>query len=945
MPTLPRAAWLALGAIGAALLADGGGLSLGLPAAATIAMATAALLIGGVALRRERMAVAALAIGIGAVGLRAGLGVAVGAAAMVAPLPTGSSQWHAQVVDVSSPSGAEQRAFLHLADEVDDPVSEGTAGWLVYAWLPRHPALVPGDLLTVRGTLEPPPLDAPGFAGFLASQGAVGTLKATSLDLLGEGSGGMASVEQLRWAIDGALARAIPEPEAGLAAGILIGLRERVSRAVADDFTTTGLTHVVAISGWNIALVAGIATSLLRAAGLARRPRSLLVIVAIVVYTILAGAEASVIRAALMGGIVLLAREGGRPAGAAAALGIACAGLLLAEPRMIGDIGLQLSLAATAGLLALGGSSEAAVRRLTRGRAPRWFCETLGVSLAAQLATLPLILLHFGRLSLISPLANLLVAPVVPLAMLGAVVGVGAGLLLAIPALGPLLAPLDLLAWLPLATMVRGAGLLSQVPLASVELPAGLSVLAAVLSLLVLLGVLRRARSPTGSATVTDPRPQASGSEPRKHPGRRVRVVAAVLVSATLVVTVSTVLAARPVNQVQVSVLDVGQGDAILLEASGGQRMLVDGGPDPDLLVRRLDERLPLWDRRIDLVVLTHPHEDHSGGLAGLAPRYRVGRIAETGLASDGAGVRELRAMADRLGISRVRMTQGDTFSLGAARVDVLWPPLDDVLAEDAATNRSVNDTSIVLGVSMGHQRALLTGDLEDDRDAELLAAMPIDGRPWDLLKVAHHGSATATSGRLLEAIRPRLAAISVGLDNDYGHPAPALLERLDEIGAQVWRTDQQGTLSVALDGQPVTTASLHGGRFTLPCPAATAPHPLARTAGRHACYARPDGGAHPNGSAFAAPVHRAVGAAAAARHRRRRGGLVPGLPRRAGGSHRGPPPGRGSRAPPRHRQGAAGGSCAACPRTRPGRRCLASRGRPSRAVAAGGRPSGHAAR
>jgi len=237
----------------------------------------------------------------------------------------------------------------------------------------------------------------------------------------------MAAVEQLRRGIDGALARALPEPEAGLAAGILVGLRERVSRAVSDDFTATGLTHVVAISGWNIALVAGIATGLLRATGLSRRPRSLIVMAAIAGYTLLAGAEASVIRAAVMGGIVLLAREGGRPAGAAAALGIACWALLMVEPRMIGDIGLQLSLAATAGLLALGEPAEAAVRRLTSGRAPRWFCETLGISLAAQLTTLPLILLTFGRLSLISPLANLLVAPVVPLAMAGAAVGGSVG--------------------------------------------------------------------------------------------------------------------------------------------------------------------------------------------------------------------------------------------------------------------------------------------------------------------------------------------------------------------------------------------------------------------------------------------------------------------------------------------------------------------------------------
>ena len=466
MPLMPRAGWLASGAIGAAVLGALGIVSPGFFALIVTAGAIALLPATALAWKLERGALAALLFGLATILLRMALAAGFdGRSAEGAPLPAGQGAWQAQVEDLSAPSGTEQRAFLRLyvAATVDTP------GWRVYAWLPRHPALVPGDLVSVEGQLDPPPPNAPGFAGFLAARGAVGTLKAGSLALVAHGSGLRSAVERLRWSIDGLLGRALPEPEAGLAAGILVGLRERVSRIVADDFTTTGLTHVVAISGWNIALVAGIATGLLRATGLGRRWRSLLVMAAIAGYTLLAGAEASVVRAAVMGGVVLLAREGGRPADAAAALGLACWGLLIADPDMVTDIGLQLSLAATAGLLALGGPAEAAVQRLSAGRAPRWFCETLGVSLAAQVATLPLILLHFGRLSLISPLANLLVAPVVPLAMLGALVGALLGPLLVAPIVHLLLAPVSLLAWLPLAAMVRGAALLSGVPFASVD--------------------------------------------------------------------------------------------------------------------------------------------------------------------------------------------------------------------------------------------------------------------------------------------------------------------------------------------------------------------------------------------------------------------------------------------------------------------------------------------
>ncbi len=909
MPRLPRAGWLAVGAIGAALLSEGGSFALPLPPWVGLVLSAVLLAVGIGAAVLRRGPLAALCLASGSVWLRAAAAsVLAGSALAASVLPIGSGAWDAVVTDVSAPNGAEQRAFVRLETDADS----GGGGPLLYAWLPRYPALIPGDRISVRGTIAAAPTDAPGFAGFLESHGAAGTLKARELALTAAGGGFTASVEQFRWGIDEALSQAIPEPEAGLAAGILIGLRERVSRAVADDFTTTGLTHVVAISGWNIALVAGIATALLRATGLARRPRSAIVVAAIVVYTILAGAEASVIRAAVMGVVVLIAREGGRPSGAAAALGLACWGLLLVEPRMIDDIGLQLSLAATAGLLALGSHAESAVRHITRGRAPRWLAETLGVSLAAQLTTLPLILLHFGRLSIISPLANVLVAPVVPLAMLGAAVGVLLGPALGIaPFMSLLLAPLLLGSWLPLAAMTRGAGLLADVPLANVELGQPFDLVSAALATLALTAALRAARRrPTHGQSAPAAVPTAPTTPPHAHRRRR---VAAVALSTILVAAVSVVLIARPLPGLQVSVLDIGQGDAILLQASDGSRMLVDGGPDPDLLVRRLDEQIPIWDRSIDLVVLTHPHEDHAGGLAGLAPRYKIRRIAETGMPSTGSGVTGLRAIAAQGGIARVRLVAGDVVPLGDARAEVLWPTREAIPDHTMSDGRAINGTSIVLAVSLGEQRVLLTGDAEDDHDADIAAAIPHDGRRWDLLKVAHHGSATASSRSLLETLRPRLAAISSGVGNSYGHPTPATLQRLHDVGARVWRTDEQGTLTIDLDGRTRSATAMLAGPPRPPrCVADPVIGPLPSAHGRDPCYARLDGSTHSNRSARTAAVHLALSTPAATHDRGGGGGLVPGLSSHAGGRRIGPTPGRDSRAPPRRGQDAADGASAA---------------------------------
>ena len=884
MPRLPRAGWLALGAIAAALLTASDRFES--PGWVALVAGISALIGAAIAGYARRPGTTALLVAFGTVALRAGIAAMLAlASSATPPLEAGSGEWAGSVADVSSPSGTEQRAFVRLRAEPDGE-------WLVYAWLPRHPALVPGDAIEVRGTVQLPPEDAPGFADFLESRGAAGTLKAHAVRLVGSEGGFTAAVEGVRWGLDEALSRAIPEPEAGLAAGILVGLRERVSPQTADDFTVTGLTHVVAISGWNIALVAGIATALLRATGLGRRPRSLIVVVAIVVYTILAGAEASVIRAAVMGGVVIVARESGRPSGAVAALGLACWGLLLAQPSMIDDIGLQLSLAATAGLLALGGPAESAVKRVTRGRAPRWFDETLGVSLAAQLSTLPLILLHFGRLSLISPLANLLVAPVVPLAMLGAAVGTLIGPLVVGAVSALTLGPLLVASWVPLALMTRGAGLLAQVPLANVELPPPFDLVGGAIAGLALLLTLRRARRASADVPRSwQPPPPSSPRRPRRRP--------AALMAVVLIATTAVVLVARPGPRLGVSVLDIGQGDSILLEAGDGTRLLVDGGPDPDLLVRRLDERIPAWDRHIDLAMLTHPHEDHSGGLAGLAPRYRVSRLIETELTSEGAGVLELRAAAERRGTRRIRLTQGASFALGEARVDVLWPPEEAIPDRILTDGRAINGTSVVLAVTIGRQRILLTGDLEDDHDADLLELIPHDGRRWDLLKVAHHGSATASSRPILDVLRPRLAAISSGHGNRYGHPAPATLQRLDDIAARVWRTDTQGTLSVGFDGAPRSTADLLAGWRTAACPSGRSRTAATTTSPVDPCYIRPDGGTHPNRSALPARLDLALATPVAAHDGGGGGGLVPGLSRLARGARGRPTVGGNGRAPP----------------------------------------------
>jgi competence protein ComEC len=406
-----RAASAALGAAAASLL-----LHPGPPGpVAWLALACALVLGAGLAMRgREPLLVASIA----ALAIAGRLAAAPGASLVERPLPDSDGPWRAVVESLSSPREGQQAATIRLLGPE----------LRVAAMLPRFPAIAPGDRLTVDGALRPPPVGP--YGDYLRRTGVAGTLRSRMLEVeAGEGVG--AALEGLRRSASAALDRAIPEPEAGLAAGILIGLRDRVDRQLAADFTTAGASHVVAISGWNIAIVAASISAL--GGQLARRRRSILTAAAILAYVVFVGASPSVVRAAAMAGVVLLARESGRAGRAAAALGWAAALLLVAEPGLIRDAGFQLSTLATGGLIAWATPLSERIGRLGRGRLPGWLTEGLGVSLAAQAATLPIVLLSFGRLSVVAPAVNLAVVPLVAPAMAAGGMALAAGAVVAIP--------------------------------------------------------------------------------------------------------------------------------------------------------------------------------------------------------------------------------------------------------------------------------------------------------------------------------------------------------------------------------------------------------------------------------------------------------------------------------------------------------------------------------
>jgi competence protein ComEC len=254
-----------------------------------------------------------------------------------------------------------------------------------------------------------------------------------------------------------------------------------------------------------------------------------------------------------------------------------------------------------------------------------------------------------------------------------------------------------------------------------------------------------------------------------------------------------------PDDKLHVSFLDVGQGDAILIQTPNGQDILIDGGPDPQKINLELSKKLPFWDRTIDLVVCTQPQADHVTGLVEVLQRYEVEQVLEPGVSYNSSIYQEWCNLVEEKQIKWDTAQAGQEIDLGnGIKIEVLNPPAS--LWE--GTSDDVDNNGVVLRLSWGQLSFLFTADIREEAEFELIGQRA--NLKSTVLKVAHHGSETSTSQRFLAAVDPEVAVISVGADNPFGHPSPEVLERLiDMVGEDnVYRTDEDGTIEFITDGE-----------------------------------------------------------------------------------------------------------------------------------------------
>ena len=556
----------------------------------------------------------------------------------------------------------------------------------------------------------------------------------------------------------------LPADSRGLVPGLVIGDTSLTPPDLTEAMRVTGMTHLSAVSGSNVSLVCGAVAVLLARLGAPRRWRTPLVLLSLVGFALLCRPEPSVLRAGVMGSVGLLALTTGRRRASLPALGAAVVGLLCLDPWLARSYGFALSTLATLGLVLWARPWGCAMARHLPPRLHLLAMAT-AIPLSAQVICAPVIVLLQGHITTHAVLANLLAAPLVaPTTVLGVLAA----------CLAPIWVPLSTgVAWLaalPAWLIGRIARVCAELPYGTIDWldgPAGAWLLTALTALALVTGAWW-------------------WHQARRRPWWTVAVVAA----GGAWLWPSPALTGWPPPGWVVVGCDVGQGDAFVVATAPGRAVVVDTGPDPPAVARCLRD---LGVRDVDLLVLTHFHADHVGGLAGVLGQARVDAayVSPVGEPADVAR-RALDLLADEdvpVHVARA----GDRAQVGAAGIEVVGPGERPVVGGSAANNGSV-----VLDVVVRNTRVLLTGDLEPEGMRPVRER--VQGRDYDVLKVAHHGSA-AQDERLLRGARAEVALIGVGADNTFGHPAPSLLAMLEATGAVVLRTDLHGDVAVARDG------------------------------------------------------------------------------------------------------------------------------------------------
>jgi competence protein ComEC len=624
---------------------------------------------------------------------------------------------------------------------------------------PNAPPLAPapGERLRIFGTWRKLPWasTAPEYAGEVVAD-SVATAS---------GTGRGARLLQRRAELEARLRRLYPERH-GVVSALILARNEGISPELRDAFARAGTAHILSISGFHVGVVAGLLLGLSRAAGIAARPAGLVAAAAVWAYVLFIGAPDAAARAALIVSLFALGALAGRPLSKTGGLATSFLALVVLDPRALSRAGFQLSFTGVLGLVVLAGPLEAQLRRVLPWKWIRSFRGALAAGIGATLLTSPVVAWHFDQVSVVGIPATLLGTPLVAAVIPGAFASLALDVVH--PAAAAFLAGgTDLLLWLFLTSTEA----LAALPIAVAWVPrawifaAGGGGLCAVLLL--------------------------SGAE-RVRAAVRGWVALAGTLIAVLLLPAAERIAAR--GSVELIFLDVGQGDAVLIRTPGARWALMDAGPPSGFRSGGappvLGELRRRGVRRLEAMLLSHPHLDHIGGAPAIFSEIPVGVVVDPGMPRGSDAFVELLEAAEGRGSGWRAARTGDRYPMDGVELRIL----NSLERERAGGGGDVvNENSLVVLLTFGAFSALLTGDAPIDVEETVVGS----SGPVDVLKVGHHGSRTSSSVAFLRSARPAVAVISVGRENRYGHPHDVVLERLEGGEVDTYRTDRNGTVRV----------------------------------------------------------------------------------------------------------------------------------------------------
>ncbi len=651
----------------------------------------------------------------------------------------------------------------------------------------RNADIVYGDRVRATGALDPPGAgDRFSYADYLGRQGIFTVMRPAALELVSQGHGTpvVAALLELKGAVRRLIANSLPEPQAGLLTGILLGDERGIAPDLEAAFERVGASHIIAISGFNMVIVSAMVLRVFSSAMGERRSAATICAVAVIgIYSLFVGASPGILRAALMSSLLVIGNQLRRETFLPASLAFATLLLSFLDPNVLLDLGFQLSFCAVLGLGIFADPLSVRFRALLESLLPPRYArpllsflnEPLIVSFAAQLATLPLIVLYFGRLSLVALPVNLLIVPAQSAVLLLGFAAVAASAFA--PAIGVLLFWVDLVCLSWTIGVVRA---FSQWEYAELIVDFDGRLIQIFYLLLIGFAMLQALRPSLWNRLEAFVR-------------RSGIVIAGCGFAIAALVLMWAMLLSRPDGHLHVWFLDVGHNNAALIQTPGGAQVLVDGGRYPARLLSAIGDRLPYYDREIELLVITQPDEWDIAALSAVLERYDIGAWLYHGQANRGAVFTELKSRLERSGAQYIEAQAGWRFDFDdGVEIEILHPPAKPTISD------KLGDVVLVLRISYGDATFMLTSDLSADGQRDMLARgiSPVVA----VMQVPQHGGVRALDEGFLKLVQPQVAALQVDAANRRGDPDPDTLEQLDDL--LLFRTDEMGTIHLRSDGK-----------------------------------------------------------------------------------------------------------------------------------------------